>query len=174
MTTASRATTAKRPCKTDTTRKNASYIAGALRCILEGHQPKALVLGDVGMWYEEPANAGSAPQAAQPGTGGGQSGKSTPDGTTEEPSCRVIAPDVLVALEAADDPTQTSYRVDQGEPAPTLVVEILSTGTAQRDLGRKRDVYRALGVREIWTIDLRYRHVPDGLAGLVLRSGEYS
>lgn len=36
---------------------------------------------------------------------------------------------------------------------PDLVIEILSPGTAQKDLGEKKDVYEQYGVKEYYTID---------------------
>ena len=38
-------------------------------------------------------------------------------------------------------------------PAPDLVVEILSRGTAKRDRGIKYEDYAAHGVREYWLVD---------------------
>ncbi len=40
------------------------------------------------------------------------------------------------------------------EGGPSLVVEVLSAGTALRDRGVKREVYAAAGVEECWLIDL--------------------
>ena len=36
--------------------------------------------------------------------------------------------------------------------APELVVEILSPGTAAKDLGPKRDLYEEYGVKELWIV----------------------
>jgi Uma2 family endonuclease len=37
--------------------------------------------------------------------------------------------------------------------APELVVEVLSKGTKEYDLGRKREVYRGAGAKECWIVD---------------------
>lgn len=42
---------------------------------------------------------------------------------------------------------------------PDLVVEVLSAGTAHVDRGRKRELYRASGVREYWVVDVDERLV---------------
>jgi Uma2 family endonuclease len=44
-------------------------------------------------------------------------------------------------------------------PAPDLVVEVLSRGTAQRDRGVKFEDYAAHGVREYWLIDPNKREI---------------
>ncbi len=48
---------------------------------------------------------------------------------------------------------------------PTLAVEVRSPGTWHLDRGRKRDVYEAAGVAELWLVDTPARAV------LVLRRG---
>jgi Uma2 family endonuclease len=55
------------------------------------------------------------------------------------------------------------------EGAPDVVVEILSPGTAKRDLGVKRTVYEAAGVPEYWIVDAESAAVEV----LVLERGAY-
>jgi Uma2 family endonuclease len=43
--------------------------------------------------------------------------------------------------------------------APDLVVEILSPSTAQRDVGRKREIYAESGVEEFWVVSPKTRAV---------------
>lgn len=61
----------------------------------------------------------------------------------------VVEPDILVVLQAHAD--RIGEQVVSG--APDLVVEILSPGTAARDLGTKRALYERHGVREYWIVD---------------------
>jgi Uma2 family endonuclease len=60
----------------------------------------------------------------------------------------VVQPDLLVVC----DPAKISERGIEG--VPDLVVEILSPGTASRDLTTKRWLYEAAGVKEYLVLDL--------------------
>jgi Uma2 family endonuclease len=62
---------------------------------------------------------------------------------------RVVEPDLVVVL------TRHRHRIGEQhiEAPPDLVVEILSPGTAGRDLGPKRELYAAGGVPEYWIVD---------------------
>ena len=62
-------------------------------------------------------------------------------------------------------------------PAPDLVVEVLSDGTAKRDRGIKFTDYQAHGVEEYWIIDadegiVEQYHLVEGEYQLILKSGE--
>jgi Uma2 family endonuclease len=61
----------------------------------------------------------------------------------------VVMPDLLVVLAGHED----VIKEDSIEGAPDLVVEILSPGTARRDLGVKRALYEHSGVAEYWIVD---------------------
>lgn len=72
-----------------------------------------------------------------------------------------IAPsDVTLADDAVLNPDlyfvsrdRAHILTDQGcDGAPDLVIEILSPSTAKLDLGRKREIYAASGVRELWIV----------------------
>ena len=58
----------------------------------------------------------------------------------------VVQPDIVVVCK----PEQITRSHIEG--APTLVVEILSPSTAQRDRGVKMDAYARAGVREVWLV----------------------
>ena len=57
-------------------------------------------------------------------------------------------------------------RGDSGR-VPDLVVEVLSPGTRENDLGPKRDAYGRAGVRELWLVDPAVKRITvfagDGL-----------
>ena len=67
----------------------------------------------------------------------------------------IVGPDLIVIL--AEHADRIGKQVIDG--APDLVVEILSPGTAGRDLGTKRDAYAAAGVPEYWIVDPETRTV---------------
>ena len=61
----------------------------------------------------------------------------------------VVEPDLAVVL--AEHASRVGEQAIDG--APDLVVEILSPGSARRDLGTKRDAYQRAGVAEYWIVD---------------------
>jgi Uma2 family endonuclease len=60
----------------------------------------------------------------------------------------IVQPDVIYVTEA-----RTSILGARVEGAPDLAVEILSPGTARRDLGEKLRLYAESGVAEYWIVD---------------------
>ncbi len=77
-------------------------------------------------------------------------GELFPDRTAIRLSPRdVVMPDLLVVLAGHED----VVKEDVIDGAPDLIVEILSPGTARRDLGVKRALYEHSGVAEHWIVD---------------------
>jgi Uma2 family endonuclease len=60
----------------------------------------------------------------------------------------IVQPDVVYVSAA-----RSSVLRDRVEGAPDLVVEVLSPGTARRDLGEKLRLYAEAGVAEYWIVD---------------------
>ena len=77
----------------------------------------------------------------------------------------VLEPDIVVVL--SEHAGRIGEQVIDGPP--DLVVEILSPGTAKRDLVAKRAVYQAGGVPEYWIVDA----AADALEVLGLERGAY-
>ena len=65
----------------------------------------------------------------------------------------VLAPDVLWFSDEVPLDMPRAHR------APDLVVEVRSTSTWRYDIGRKKDLYRQHGVKEIWLVDTASRTV---------------
>ncbi len=63
-----------------------------------------------------------------------------------------LHPDVFVSFGVAHDPTRREYDAEK-LGAPDFVLGVLSQSTWQRDMGRKREVYAAMGVREYFVFD---------------------
>lgn len=77
-------------------------------------------------------------------------GELFPDATAVRLSPRdVVLPDLLVVLAGHEGIIEEKCIAG----APDLVVEILSPGTARRDLGVKRSLYEHSGVAEYWIVD---------------------
>jgi Uma2 family endonuclease len=77
----------------------------------------------------------------------------------------VLEPDLVVVLREHAD--RIGAQVIEG--TPDLIVEILSPGTARRDLGPKREKYREAGVPEYWIVD----PASSSIEVLALRDGAY-
>lgn len=87
------------------------------------------------------------------------------------------APDIFVAFGAGDvDPKgmrRNSYKLFEGEPVPSFVLEVLSGTTADDDLGPKRDAYAAWGIREYWMFDPFAGRIPGFVSAERLERGAY-
>ena len=89
-----------------------------------------------------------------------------------------VRPDLMVlppALELPpeedldpDDKPDRTLRLHEGDPAPELVLEILSEGGALRDLDEKRQLYAHLGVAEYLVYDLGGKRAPGSPAELLV------
>ena len=69
-----------------------------------------------------------------------------------------ISPDVFVVRGAAKHERRV-YKFWE-EPAPNVVLEISSRKTRKEDLGKKKDLYAWLGVREYFVFDPEYKLQP--------------
>ena len=91
----------------------------------------------------------------------------------EEGNPRVsVAPDVFVVF-GVEDRMRMSYKVWEEGKGPDFVLEVASPGTWREDVGRKREVYARLGVKEYWLYDPLGEHLKPALQGYRLVDGEY-
>ena len=84
----------------------------------------------------------------------------------------VVAPDVYVVI-GAPGHLRDSYLLWNEPKAPDFVLEATSASTRRDDVGRKRDVYAALGVREYFLYDPRGEYLTTALQGYRLEGGRY-
>ena len=91
----------------------------------------------------------------------------------EEGNPRVsVAPDVFVVF-GVEDRMRMNYKVWEEGKGPDFVLEVASPSTWREDVGRKRDIYARLGVREYWLYDPLGAHLKPALQGNRLVDGEY-
>ena len=83
-----------------------------------------------------------------------------------------VAPDVFLVVGASSH-ERSSYLLWQEPKAPDWVREITSRSTRGEDQGRKRELYRRLGVAEYWQYDPTGDYLRPPLQGLELVAGEY-
>ena len=83
-----------------------------------------------------------------------------------------VAPDVFVVI-GAKPGMRTSYRLWEEPKAPDFVLEVTSRATHREDQGKKRELYRRLGVREYWQYDPTGDYLRPALQCLELIGGEY-
>ena len=84
----------------------------------------------------------------------------------------VVAPDVYVVI-GAPAHLRDSYLLWNEPKGPDFVLETTSKSTRHEDLGRKREVYAALGVKEYFLYDPRYEYLAPPLQGFTLEDGRY-
>lgn len=94
-----------------------------------------------------------------------------------------VVPDLVVLPQSMELPEgqerpfdDRSFRLDRGDPAPELVIEIMSRGTADKDLGEKKRLYELLGIGEYLVYDTGGQRADDSPAELLvfkLEDGAY-
>ena len=90
------------------------------------------------------------------------------------PDCYVVFGLSEVALRSLSLEGNNTYLLWEVGKAPDFVLEIGSGSTADADLGRKRDLYAELGVREYWRFDATGgEFYGEPLVGEYLQDGEY-
>ena len=85
---------------------------------------------------------------------------------------KCVAPDVFV-VKGAPDHRRMIYKLWEEPKAPDFVLEVASRNTWKEDLGPKRAIYAAMGVREYWLFDPKDEYFDPPLQGLALADGVY-
>ncbi len=83
------------------------------------------------------------------------------------------APDIFVAFGADDYEERKSYKLFEGDPVPSFVLEVLSDSSTDEDPGPKREEYAAWGVEEYWMFDPFEKRIPGRISAERLRDGAY-
>jgi len=83
-----------------------------------------------------------------------------------------VAPDVFVVM-GATPYDRSSYLLWREPKGPDWVLEVTSRSTRREDQGRKRELYRELGVAEYWQFDPTGDYLAPRLQGSELVSGQY-
>jgi Uma2 family endonuclease len=84
----------------------------------------------------------------------------------------VICPDVFVAKGVAKGQRRIYKLWEEGQP-PCLVIEVTSRDTRGADLGKKKDCYERLGVKEYFLYDPLGEYLEPPLQGFRLVGGRY-
>ena len=83
-----------------------------------------------------------------------------------------ISPDVLVAFGLGKKP-RGNYLVWVEGKVPDFVMEFSSKNTYRNDLGRKMELYAALGIQDYFLCDIEGLYLPSPLMGFTLVDGVY-
>ena len=85
---------------------------------------------------------------------------------------KCVAPDVFV-VKGVPDHRRMIYKLWEEPKVPDFVLEVASRNTWREDVGPKRAIYAAMGVREYWLFDPKDEYFDPPLQGLVLADGVY-
>ena len=85
---------------------------------------------------------------------------------------KCVAPDIFV-VKGVPKGNRGSYKLWVEGAAPVFVVEVTSESTCNEDLGRKKDVYQMLGIKEYFLHDPLGDYLEPKLQGYRLVQGRY-
>ena len=88
-----------------------------------------------------------------------------------KPNARV-APDVMVIFNVAPG-GRDNYKIWEEGEVPSVIFEMTSEGTQDRDRVFKKNLYEQLGVTEYWLYDPKGEWIPERLRGYRLRRDVY-
>ena len=84
---------------------------------------------------------------------------------------KFIVPDLYV-VKGVEKKTRRVYKIWEEKVAPTVVFEIASENTWQKDVTAKRHLYEKIGVSEYYVFDPEYQYLPQSLMAYHLEVGE--
>jgi len=83
-----------------------------------------------------------------------------------------VAPDVMVIFNVAPG-GRDNYKIWEEKQVPSVIFEITSEGTKDRDTGFKKTLYEQLGVKEYWLFDPKGEWIENKLKGYRWSKEEY-
>lgn len=83
-----------------------------------------------------------------------------------------VAPDVMVIFDV-EPGGRDNYKIWEEEQVPSVIFEMTSAGTRQKDTGFKQSLYEQLEVKEYWLFDPKGEWLEPQLQGYQLMRGEY-
>ncbi len=83
-----------------------------------------------------------------------------------------VAPDVMVVFNVQPG-ARDNYKVWEEAQVPSVIFEMTSAGTKDRDEVVKKDLYEGLNVPEYWQFDPKGEWIPEKLRGYRLQDGVY-
>jgi Uma2 family endonuclease len=82
-----------------------------------------------------------------------------------------VAPDVMVIFDV-EPGGRDNYKIWEEGRVPSVIFEMTSPGTRNKDDVEKKHLYESLGVTEYWQFDPRGEWIPDKLRGYRLQGNE--
>ena len=83
-----------------------------------------------------------------------------------------VAPDVMVIFNVAPG-GRDNYKIWEEKQVPSVIFEITSEGTREKDTGYKKTLYEQLGVQEYWLFDPKGEWIEQKLKGYCLEKDVY-
>lgn len=84
---------------------------------------------------------------------------------------RRFAPDVMVCF-GIENQKRRTYKLWEEKVVPSVIFEIASSETWEKDVTSKRKLYEDLGVQEFYIFDPEYKYLPQPLRAYHLEFGE--
>ena len=84
---------------------------------------------------------------------------------------RRFAPDLMVCFDV-ENKKRRSYKIWEEKIVPSVIIEVASEATWQKDVTTKRRLYEKLGVVEYYVIDPEYKYLTQPMLAYRLEFGE--
>ncbi len=85
---------------------------------------------------------------------------------------KFVAPDLMICFGVKNTPRRV-YELWKEDVPPSIIFEIASESTWQKDVSRKLALYERIGVQEYYIYDPERNYLPNPLLAYQLKDGEY-